>query len=89
MTFNSNFVWDFDTYRTNLPLDWDNDKGAAHSADTQRLRAQFDKDVLAFLGLTDHPRAAMLMEIAHKTGEEYGLEEVYATACQMAPLIQP
>lgn len=79
----------FDDYTNHLPYDR-KDKGVrdAYRAENQRLRSEFEKDVLAELGLTDHPKGQALMDLAWENGHSNGYREVYGEAVEMAVLLQ-
>ena len=52
-----------------------------------RIRRQFFKDLLEELDLTDHPKAAVLMEKAWEHGHSSGFEEVANWAYDLAELM--
>lgn len=56
---------------------------AAYRAEAARTYALFVKDALADLGLTDHPKGAVLMALAWATGFSSGYRGVYSEAARM------
>ncbi len=79
----------FDDYTNHLPYDR-KDKGVrdAYNAEEARIRAKFEQDVLAELGLTDHPKGQALMDLAWDKGHSSGYSDVYNEAVEMAVLLQ-
>lgn len=61
---------------------------AAYNAEEARIRAKFEQDVLAELGLTDHPKGQALMDLAWDKGHSSGYSDVYNEAVEMAVLLQ-
>lgn len=75
----------FDNYRNHFPdSSTDTEVRAAYRAEAARTYALFVKDTLADLGLTDHPKAAVLMALAWAKGVSSGYRGVYSEAVKMA-----
>jgi hypothetical protein len=78
-------------YRSKLswvPLKKDPAAAKAYHEDCTRLSAEFRADVLADLGITDHPKADLLFSKAYDMGHSSGFSEVYSYAQDLVELIQ-
>jgi hypothetical protein len=64
-------------------------KGACHDRQQrqQDLREQFRADALEDVGLTDHPKADKVWDMAWNHGHGGGNHEVYGWLCELAELI--
>lgn len=56
-------------------------------AEQAAMNAQFKKDLLADLGITDNPYAEKLFAMAHERGHSSGFNEIYTIASELAELI--
>jgi hypothetical protein len=53
------------------------------------LDAEFQRDVLSQLGLSDHPKADLLFTMAYQRGHSDGHRAVYSEAEDLAELLRP
>jgi hypothetical protein len=60
----------------------------AYSEDCARLSDEFRKDLLADLGITNHPKADLLFSKAYEMGHSSGRSEIYSYALDLVELIQ-
>jgi hypothetical protein len=72
--------WRAAGYVIEQKVDWDamNAQRDVYQAEERRLLAQFQADITAHFGLTDHPKAAMLFDKAWARGHGNGFAEVYS-----------
>jgi hypothetical protein len=79
------------SYQNSLPVasyKKDPEVYVAYWAENNRLEAMFKADLLDELGLTGHPKADMLFDIAWALGHAYGFEEVFNQASDLANLLK-
>lgn len=60
----------------------------AYQADQEEKHQQFKRDLLADLGLTNHPKADLLFSMAWESGHASGYREVYLEADRLADLLR-
>jgi hypothetical protein len=58
-------------------------------ADQKECREAFKRDLLADLGIADHPKADRLFELAWDYGHASGYSEVYNYALELVDLLNP
>lgn len=59
-----------------------------YKKEDSRLYWQFKNDLLKELGITDHPKAQRLFDIAWDKGHSMGYSEVYSEAEELADLLR-
>lgn len=59
-----------------------------YQAERARLSKEFQEDCIEEIGLTGHPKAAMLFDIAYERGYSYGYSEILCEAKNLAPLLK-
>jgi hypothetical protein len=80
-----------DYYHTKLtwvPSKKDPEASKAYHTDRIRLDNEFKADLLADLGITNHPKADLLYSKAYEMGHSSGRSEVYNYALDLVELIQ-
>lgn len=77
-------VGDYSEYVSKLVY---SDDRAAWRADTRRLGLLFRRDLKKHLGITDHPKADLLVEMAWSTGLHAGFYQVVADAEELVQLL--
>jgi hypothetical protein len=60
----------------------------AWKEDRCRLEAEFKRDLLDDLGMTDHPKADHLYDLAYQYGHASGYSEIYNYADELAELLK-
>lgn len=87
----------FDKYNNTMELPMRNnfqtaeeymDARKAYHAHTNELKMQFKQDMLDDFGVTDHPKAQKLWELAWERGHSAGLYAVYQEAEELVELLR-
>lgn len=76
---------DFGVYETNIPYEKEYLK--EYREDQRKRNEQFKKDLLTALGITDHPKAERLFEIAWDHCHSNGLTEILYYAAELSELL--
>lgn len=83
----------FDTYINQVPYPTRELKAVDYNVQVKwrneqhRLHALFRKDLLEDLGITNHPKADKLFEMAWDNGHSEGLQAVYDWAVELSELL--
>lgn len=78
-------------YKNKLPYESRSKNPEAYKAyieEDARVLTKFRADVLADLGLTNHPKANKLYDLAWERGHSSGYYEVYGNALDLATLLE-
>lgn len=60
---------------------------ATRRARRVQLEAEFKRDAFAHLGITNHPRAEKLYEVAYKMSHGYSWHEIYLMMTELMELL--